>query len=80
LSPRPSSPSERRCPELDDAIVLNDAEQPQAAGEPGRAALVIAGFCDELRIIGKRLAGIGRMRRQSKCRRSSANRLLRNGR
>src|SRR5690348_13183535 len=63
LSPRQNSPSERGRPELDRAIVLDNAEQSQPARGPGRAALFILGFRDELRIIDDRLAGVGWVRR-----------------
>jgi hypothetical protein len=80
LSPPQSSPSERRRPELDDTIILNDAEQPEPAREPGRAFPAVLGCCYEWRIIDDGLAGIGWIRRQGEHRWSPANRLLRGGR
>jgi phosphoribosylanthranilate isomerase len=75
-SPQRGSPGEGSCPQLDGAIVLNDPEQPQPAREPGCAALVIPGSCDELRIVDRGLAGLGRAQRQGERRQPFADSLL----
>src|SRR5215472_11874457 len=58
LLPPPSSPAEGRRPQLDDAIILDDAQQLEPALQPRRAALALVAlrFGDVLRIPDDRLA------------------------
>src|SRR5215472_6818984 len=67
LSPPPSSPAEGGRPQLDDAIILDDAQQLEPALQPRRAALTLVAlrFGNILRIPNDRLAALCGVRQRS---------------